>query len=68
MAQPAPAGTQAGWGSGGDTGATAEEQAGDVWLGREPLVAPRIIDDPAGAAPKALASGGVPPPDAGAQR
>ncbi len=63
MAQPTPGGTQAGWGSGGDTGMTAEEQAGD-WLGREPLVAPHIID-PAGAAPKALAAG-VPPPDAGA--
>lgn len=41
---------------------TAEEQAGD-WLGREPLLAPRIID-PAGAAPKGVASG-MPPPDDG---
>lgn len=59
MSQPAPGGTQAGW-SGGDTGMTLEEQAIDN--GREPLVAPRVID-PAG--PKALATSGPPPPDAG---
>ncbi|KAL4431205.1 hypothetical protein ABPG75_006461 [Micractinium tetrahymenae] len=56
MAQPAPTGTQAGWGGpAADTGMTGEEMAAD-WGQADAAVQPRLVD-PAGAAPKAFIAG-----------